>query len=239
MKKQILRTIPAFLLFVFLSQGQIVRADTEKYTWQNFSDTFEFYDETKWATVLLYSKSQGIVSVKDEKLVLEAPNYEPCEIEIYALFTFEGDFDIQSDYSIQYTPGEEKCRFNAGIVMQTLGDETSYKTYAAVNPGKKPFSRTRVDLEGENNIEKYKGAFIDQDGSFRIVKENNIISSYKKDEGKWRLIYQFKKPSLEKLRMRFKLQTGDSQGPENEACPTIITFDNFKINSSSSPKSTA
>ena len=158
MKKQIILAIPSFLLLLFLSQGQIAHADNKNYEYEKFSDTFETYDDTKWVAVLLYSKSQGIVSVKNGKLELEAPEYEPCEIEVYSLFTFEGDFDIQSDYNIMFEKGENKCRFNAGIVMQTLGDEKSYKTYVGVNPSKRPFARTRIDLYGEKNIEKYKGS---------------------------------------------------------------------------------
>ncbi|NOX34536.1 MAG: hypothetical protein GXP56_12525 [Deltaproteobacteria bacterium] len=234
MKRLILHAVPALFLLMLLFQGQTVHADNENFECQKFSDTFESYDINKWADVTLLSKSQGIVYVKNGKLVLKAPEQEPCEIQVYSLFTFEGDFDVQSDYDISYSREKESCRFNAGIVMQTLGDEKSYKTYVAVNPGKNPFFKARVDSKGEKNIEKHKGMHISLTGSFRVIRKNNIISSYKKEQGNWHLVYQFNTPCPEKLRMRFKLQTGDANGPDKEACPVLIKFDNFKVNSCTS-----
>jgi hypothetical protein len=196
-----------------------------------YSDTFEFMDPDKWADILLLSESPGIVSIKDGRLVLEAPDPVPCETQVYALFTFENDFDLQADYEFFITSPGDNCSLNAGIVMQTLMDEKSYKVYASLSPGKPLYFKARADQEGENKIEDFKGDSIDDKGSLRVVKKDNVLSAYHGTDNQWQLMYRFSTPSDEKLRLRFKLQTYPGTQTGESACPAQMAFDNFTINS--------
>lgn len=195
-----------------------------------YSDSFDTYDIERWQEVLLYSRGQGTVTVDNGQLVLKASEEEPTEIEVYALFTFSGDFDIQADYDVSSQSESKNCRFNAGIVMQTLGDEKGYKCYVAKTPQEGLFFRSRLDLFGEKNVEKYKGAPAQKRGKIRIVRKDNLVSFSALKDAKWTEIYAFQEPCKEKLRLRFKLQTA-SEEAMRRTCPAIVKFDNFTVNS--------
>jgi len=195
-----------------------------------YSDSFNTYDIRRWKEVFLYSKAQGKVSVDTGHLVLEAPEERPTEVQVYALFTFDGDFDIQTDYDVSDQSEPSNCRFNAGIVMQTLGDERSYKCYVARSPQKELFFRSRLDLFGEKNVEKHKGPPAQKRGTIRIVRKHHLLTFFAMKDKKWIEIYAFKAPSKEKLRLRYKLQTSDEEAVK-WACPTVVSFDNFIVNS--------
>jgi hypothetical protein len=194
-----------------------------------YSDAFDTYNIEHWQEVLLYSKAQGTVTVENGQLVLNTPRNEPIEIQIYSLFTFSGDFDIQTDFDLSTVEPKKHCRFNGGVVMQTLGDERSYKCYVAHVPQKGLFFRSRLDRFGEQNLEKQKLHTAPQRGTIRVVRKDGRITFLALESQQWRPIYVFQKPCTEKLRMRFKLQTGEDGS--REPCPTIMKFDNFTVNS--------
>lgn len=121
---------------------------------EEHSDSFKTYDMEKWQDVLLYSQAKGAVSVKQGELFLSTPQKKPTEIEVYSLFSLIGDFDLQIDYHIYQNNNHRKCRFNSGIVMQTLDDEKSYKFYVSEKPGKGLLFTGRHDIENKINKEK-------------------------------------------------------------------------------------
>ena len=195
-----------------------------------YSDAFDTYDIERWQEVLLYSRAQGTVTVDNGQLVLKASEEKPTEIEVYALFTFLGDFDIQADYDISNQSESKNCRFNAGMVMQTLGDERSYKCYVAKSPQEGLFFRSRMDLSGEKNVEKHKDAPAQKCGKIRIIRKDNVVSFSVLKDNMWTEIYGFQEPCKEKLRLRFKLQTANEEAMWR-TCPAIVKFDNFIVNS--------
>ncbi len=228
-KKTILKfLVLALIVFPMLQTGM---TDTMDKSCLPFSDSFDSFDLNKWADVLLLSESQGNVFSKNGRLVLEAPGFRPCEILVYSLFTFGGDFDIQVDYDLTGNPVENFYKFNTGIVMQTLMDEKSYKVYASQIPGKKLYFKARADREGEKLIEKHKGESLDQNGRFRVVRKDGILSAFTTVGKEWLLLYQFKTPCNERLRLRFKLQTEPMDETGLRSFPALIEFDNFIINS--------
>jgi hypothetical protein len=195
-----------------------------------YSDPFDTYKAERWQEVLLYSKALGAVAVENGKLTLTTPKDEPCEIQVYSLFCLVGDFDIQADYDFSEPPQLPRCRFNAGLVVQTPGDQRSYKCYIAAAEKEDFFFRSRLDSSGDHNIERFKGTVAAQSGSIRIVRKGRHVSFLALEAGEWHTVYNFKEPSNEKLRVRFKLQTsGEDEGLQ--PCPVTVKFDNFKVNS--------
>lgn len=231
MKKMALYPLVSLALIVCLHPSSTFAQQRElQEKCAKYSDTFDTYDIERWQEVLLYSRAQGIVTVDNGQLVLEAPEEKPTEIEVYALFTFLGDFDIQADYDISNQSQSKNCRFNAGIVMQTLGDEKSYKCYVAKSPQKGLFFRTRLDLSGEKSVEKHKGAPAQKCGKIRIIRKDNVVSFSVLKDNMWTGIYGFQEPCKEKLRLRFKLQTATEEAM-SRTCPAVVKFDNFIVNS--------
>lgn len=195
-----------------------------------YSDRFETYNIERWQEVLLYSRAQGAVAVENGRLVLRTPADEPCEVQVYSLFAFEGDFDIQAEYDFADPRGAPSCRFNLGLVMQTLGDEQSYKCYLAAAQKEDFFFRARLDAFGERNLEKHKGDAAREAGVIRMVRKEGKVSFLTLEADTWRTVYSFSKPCHEKLRVRFKAQTGgDEEGAQ--PCPVTVKFDNFTVNS--------
>lgn len=209
---------------VHLAFGQQMKSETDC---ASYSDSFEIFDPERWHPVLLYSETQGNAAVEDGRMFLRSPSSDPCEIQVYSLFTLDGDFDIQADYDLS---GNEmrNCRFNAGLVLQTLGDEKSYKGYVAVRPDKRFFYRSRLDRHGDKNVEKSKGRPVMDRGTIRFTRSKGRVSLWALANGDWREIYTFKEGCDEKLRLRLKLQTGDDEG--GPACPVAVRFDNFRVN---------
>jgi hypothetical protein len=196
-----------------------------------YSDQFDAYRADRWHEVLIYSEAQADFAVQDGRLMLKSPENEPCEVQVYSLFTFEGDFDIQVDYDVA-NEREELCRFNAGIVLQTLGDEKSYKSYVATTPGKGLFFRARLDHFGEENIESFKGEPAPQKGVLRLARQSGKVKFSSLVDGQWSEVYEYTEACPEKLRVRFKLQTGSDE-EEGQTCPVRVHFDNFMVNSCS------
>jgi hypothetical protein len=195
-----------------------------------YSDPFDTYNPERWQEVLLYSKAQGAVAVENGGLTLTTPKDEACEIQVYSLFTFEGDFDIQADYDFSDPKGLPQCRFNTGLVLQTLGDERSYKCYIAAAQKEEFLFRARLDASGEKNLEKYKGRPAPKAGIIRIMRKSGQLSFLTLEAGEWRTLYTFAARCQEKLRVRFKLQTSeDEEGMQ--ACPVTAKFAKFKVNS--------
>jgi len=79
-----------------------------------YSDRFATYNPERWQEVLLYSKARGRVSAEDGWLNIRTPKDEPCEIQVYSLFCFDGDFDLQADYDLSSSESLPLCRFNTG-----------------------------------------------------------------------------------------------------------------------------
>jgi hypothetical protein len=195
-----------------------------------YSDPFDTCNPDRWQEVLFYSKARGTVAVENGKLTLTTPKDEPCEIQVYSLFCLVGDFDIQAEYDFSSPPQLPLCRFNAGLVVQTPGDERSYKCYIAAAQKEDFFFRGRLDASGDHNLERYKGDAAPHTGFIRIVRKGGRLSFLTLEAGTWRTIYTFGEPSSEKLRVRFKLQSsGDDEGMQ--PCPVTVKFDNFKVNS--------
>jgi hypothetical protein len=195
----------------------------------DYSDPFDTLNPERWQEVLFYSKARGGVAVEDGRLTLTTPKDELCEIQVYSLFCLVGDFDIQTEYDFTFPPQSPLCRFNAGLVVQTLGDERSYKCYIAAAQKEDFFFRGRLDASGDHNLEKFKGNAAPHTGFIRIVRKGGQLSFLALEAGKWRTVYNFKEPSNEKLRVRFKLQTsGEEEGMQ--PCPVTVKFDNFKVN---------
>ena len=175
----------------------------------NYSDRFDLLDIRRWQEVLLYSDVQGEVAVEDGRLVLRAHPEAPSEIQVYSLFTLQGDFDIQIDYKVLHKGRKDRCRFNAGLVLQTAADEISYKCYVSKRPKK---GSKAPDL---NRI--------------RVVRKNEKVFYYAFSEEGWQMQSAFQQPVRENLRIRLKLQTsGDSE--TTGGCPAIVAFDNFRVN---------
>ncbi len=195
-----------------------------------YSDPFDAFNPERWQEVLLYSKARGSVAVEAGGLSLKTPKDEPCEIQVYSLFCLEGDFDIQAEYDFSGLGGLPLCRFNAGLVVQTLGDERSYKCYIAAAQKEDFLFRARLDLAGEKNLEQYKGRPAPGAGVLRIIRKAGQLSFLTLDAGEWRTLYTFAEPCREKLRVRFKLQTGEDEVGK-QPCPVTVKFDNFRVNS--------
>jgi len=231
MKKMALYPLVSLALIVCLHPSSTFAQQRElQEKCAKYSDTFDTYDIERWQEVLLYSRGQGTVTVDNGQLVLKASEEEPTEIEVYALFTFLGDFDIQADYDISNQSESKNCRFNVGMVMQTLGDERSYKCYVAKSPQEGLFFRSRMDLSGEKNVEKHKGAPAQKCGKIRIIRKDNVVSFSVLKDNMWTEIYGFQEPCKEKLRLRFKLQTANEEAMWR-TCPAVVKFDNFIVNS--------
>lgn len=199
-----------------------------------YSDSFDAYHAERWQEVLLYSAAKAGFAIRDGRLMLNTPANEPCEVQVYSLFTFEGDLDVQVDYDIVNAAQlrSKECRFNTGLVLQTLGDEQSYKCYVAMTPEKGLLYRARVDQFGEQGLETFKENPAPPAGALRLKRQSGQIQFLVLDKGQWVTMYEFQKPCREKLRIRFKLQTGGDREP-HQSCPVQVNFDNFKVNSCS------
>jgi hypothetical protein len=193
-----------------------------------YSDAFDTFNPERWQEVLLLSKARATVRVAEGSLRLETGPDGPSEAQVYSLFTFKGDFDIQADYEVVGGDDMKTCRFNAGMVLQTPNDETSYKFYIASN-GKDQFVlRARRDLSGEVNQEAYKTECRVPRGCLRVKREGTRITFLSKKGDDWREVYAFSDPGRERMRLRFKLQTNDREG-EGKLCPVVVKFDNFTV----------
>jgi len=199
------------------------------FTCEDYSDRFDLLDIRRWQEVLLYSDVQGEVAVEDGRLVLRAHPVAPSEIQVYSLFTFQGDFDIQIDYKVLHKGRKDRCRFNAGLILQTAADEISYKCYVSKRPNKPLAYTSRVDRFGEDNQERKKGSKAPDLNRIRVVRKNGKIFYYAFSEEGWQMQSAFEQPVRENLRIRLKLQTsGDSE--TTGGCPAIVAFDNFRVN---------
>ena len=135
------------------------------------------------------------------------------------------------EYDLSHQKRIKDCRFNSGVVLQTIGDEISYKYYVATRPKKDLFYRFRLDKFGEKNIEKHKGTKAPQEGKIRIIRRSGQITFWNiNDGGGWEKIFTFKQLCHEKLRLRFKLQTSEPEAEKGNTCPVIVRFDNFVVN---------
>ena len=221
----------SFVLFVcFIGLPAFSQAGTPPEECAKYSDHFDAYRADRWQEVLLYSEAQADFAIENGHLMLKSPKGEPCEVQVYSLFTFDGDFDIQADYDVTKEEKQQMCRFNAGLVLQTLGDEKSYKSYVAMTPGKGLFFRARLDHFGEQNIEIHKAESAPQKGALRVARQGGQVRFSALVDGKWQQIYEYKEACPEKLRVRFKLQTGGDE-EEGQTCPVRVNFDNFLVNS--------
>jgi len=235
MKKKLLYRLFIFLLSGFLSIESAFALQKTIFPCDKYSDTFETFNLDHWKDILLLSRSKGIVKVENGYLMLQASEKGPCEIQVYSLFTFENNFDIQVDYDISNLNKHKECRFNTGIVLQTMQDEISYKCYVAKGAKTSLIFRSRIDRFGEKNIEKHKTKAFDKKGTIRIVRNKGqikflILNNKRLKNKQWNTIYKFKALCREKLRLRIKLQTGEDKGLKN-ICPLTIKYDNFKVNS--------
>jgi hypothetical protein len=81
-------------------------------------------------------------------------------------------------------------------------------------------------------MEAYKENEALATGTLRMTRRNGEVRFLVLDNGQWVKMYDFQNPCREKLRIRFKLQTGGDQEP-HKPCPVQVNFDNFKVNSCS------
>lgn len=225
-----LRTLCIMLIVQLSAFSNLSLAAMAKQQCAQYSDHFDTYNPERWHDVMLYSEGQADFAVKDGRLTIKSSQDTPCEVQVYSLFIFDGDFDIQVDYDLTAGDKLQSCRFNAGLVLQTLGDEKSYKSYVAMTPNKGLFFRGRLDRYGEQNIEKHKGNPAPERGTIRITRKKGNIDYLALVDGKWRNIYEFNEPCNENLRVRLKLQTGGDE-EEGQTCPVQVRFDNFLVNS--------
>lgn len=221
--------LAASLSIVFFPSYTPAQQPSHQKPCSEYSDPFDTYNPERWSEVLLLSRARGGISVENGWLALTTPKDQPCEIQLYSLFCFVGDFDIQAQYDFSSPPKLPLCRFNAGLVVQTLGDEKSYKCYIAAALKEDFFFRARLDASGEKNLEKHKGRRASHEGFIRVVRKGGRISFLTLEAGEWRVIHGFSEPCNEKMRVRFKLQTsGEDEGMQ--PCPVTVKFDNFKVN---------
>lgn len=193
-----------------------------------YSDSFDTFNPERWQEVLLFSKARATVRVVDGSLCMETPPEDSSEAQVYSLFTFKGDFDIQVDYELVGGEDLKACRFNAAMVLQTLGDEMSYKFNISAS-GKDHFLfRARRDLFGEQNQEMFKMPCEALKGSLRARREGARITFLAREGGDWRKVYTFEGPCEERMRLRFKLQTSDRE-ESGKLCPVAIKFTKFTV----------
>ena len=218
---------------ILIISAQILSVNVQAASNQNpcssYSDNFDSYNPERWQDVLLYSTAQGAVRVDKGQLILSAADEKPTEIQLYSLFTFEGDFDIQADYEAVYPTEMTSCRLNAGLVMQTLDDEIRYKCYVSKTSQNRLFFRGRHDLYDNEVQETGKKRPALPTGTIRIVRKEGLLSYLTLVDNKWVDVFSFKKPNRKKMRLRFKLQTF-VEGSNNTTCPAMVKFDNFVVN---------
>jgi hypothetical protein len=206
------------------------RAAEEAVPCDSVNDSFDSLRPDRWAEVLLLSRSPGTVRAENGQLLLETTDDDPHEIQVYSLFTLSGDFDIQVDYQ---APADQSrlspCRFNGGLVVQTLDDRLSYKAYVSSKPDRRLLFRSRLDQFGEANLEKHQTRPAPDTGILRLTRRDGRIVFRARVDGDWDIVYPFGKRCDEELRVRFKLQTGgETETPQ--ACPMLLSLDNFKVN---------
>lgn len=206
-----------------------------------YSDAFNDFNPLRWQTVLFYSEAPDRIFIESQDwgkafvegggLTLAALADSPIEIQVYSLFTFSGDFDVEADYRILEPADPTGCRFNAGLVLQTLDGEINYKCYVAETPDKGLLYRARLDRFGEINREKYLGGEAAPAGVIRVARRGGRIAFFVKEETGWTEFCRFERPTTEKLRARFKLQTSDETGDaKSGACPVRVAFEGFRVN---------
>ncbi len=206
------------------------RAAEEAVPCDSVNDSFDSLLPDRWAEVLLLSRSPGRIRAENGRLLLETDDDDPHEIQVYSLFTLSGDFDIQVDYG---TPVDQMrlspCRFNGGLVVQTLDDRLNYKAYISSKPDRRLLFRARLDRFGEDNLEKHQVRPAPDSGLLRLTRRDGRIVFRAWIDGEWEVIHPFRERSHEELRVRFKLQTGgETETPQ--ACPVTLFLDNFKVN---------
>jgi hypothetical protein len=227
-----MRTFPMTVLFTasLLLAGLSPAAAAETVPCGAVNDSFDRLDPARWAEVLLLSPSRGTVRVDKGRLLLTATDAKPHEIQVYSLFTLSGDFDVQVAYQF---PAEKDaispCRFNSGIVAQTLDDRLTYKGYVASKPERELIFRSRLDRHGEENIEKFQTRPAPANGILRLTRRDGRMVFRTWDGKDWRVTYPFSERCTEKMRVRFKLQTGGDAGAE-QSCPVTVAFDDFQVN---------
>jgi hypothetical protein len=219
----------AVILLAFLT-AMPARAAGEPVPCDSVNDSFDSLLPDRWAEVLLLSEVPGTVRAADGRLLLETDDDNPHEIQVYSLFTLSGDFDIQVDYQVPVDQSNlSPCRFNGGLVVQTLDDRLSYKAYVSSKPDRRLLFRSRLDQYGEENVEKYQTRPAPDTGVLRLTRRDGRIVFRAWVDGEWKVIYPFGERCDEELRVRFKLQTGgETETPQ--ACPMTLSLDNFKVN---------
>jgi hypothetical protein len=226
---RVLRVMAIILGIGFLPVVAAAQQESAQKGCSEYSDRFDTYNPERWQEVLFFSKARGTVTVEKGGLTLRTPKDEACEIQVYSLFAIEGDFDIQADYDFSEPQGLPQCRFNTGLVVQTLGDERSYKCYVAAAQKDDFLFRARLDATNEKNLEKFKGTPAPQKGIIRVIRKSGQIFFLTSDAGGWRTLYAFKEPCRETLRVRFKLQNS-SDDESMQPCPVAVRFADFKVN---------
>lgn len=193
MKKIFLYQALCMSIMAYLCAGPLFgQQKPEQDACRKYSDAFDSFNPERWQEVLLYSRAKGVVTVKKGQMILKATTNEPTEIQVYSLFTFDGDFDIQADYDVSGHGGLKTCFFNMGMVTQTLGDERSYKCYVGFRPQKGIIFLSHLDRYGEDIVEKHKGSIAPQRGKIRIVRKDNFLSFLTLKDNKWSNVYNFK-----------------------------------------------
>ena len=223
-------TIGLVLIISALFLAGNVQAASKQISCSSYSDNFDSFNPERWQEVLLYSATQGSVEVDNGQLVLSAADNQPTEIQLYSLFTFEDDFDIQADYKVVYPADMASCRLNAGLVMQTLDDKIRYKCYVSKIPKNRLFFRGRHDLYDNEVLETGKKRPASPKGSIRIVRKEGRLTYLALVDNRWVEVFPFKEPNRKKMRLRFKLQTF-FEDSNSMTCPATVKFDNFVVNS--------
>lgn len=225
----LLSALCLFLAPIWLHAEQETRmTDCKKY-----SDSFDKLNRDHWYPALSYSEPPGKAFCEKGALILQTPSDEPCEIQVYSLFTLDGDFDISTGYEILAGSEGDNCRLNAGLVLTAEGDEDlSYKALVGITPPKKPVYRARLDRQGLETMEskKFKEFAAPVQGRLRVVRKAGKITFLAEQDGKDKTVFEFETPCDRKLRVRFKLTTGSGRNMQ-DACMSVVSFSDFTLDS--------
>ncbi|MEW5734131.1 MAG: hypothetical protein AB1921_04705 [Thermodesulfobacteriota bacterium] len=205
--------------------------DMQKTDCAKYSDDFDKLDRDRWYPALGYSEHHGKAFCDKGGLILQTPSDEPCEIQVYSLFTLEGDFDISVGYEILAGTEGPSCRMNTGLVLTADGNEDiSYKALVGVTPPGKTVYRARLDRLGIQMVEKkkFKEFPAPAAGRIRVVRKDGRITYFATEDGKEQTVYEFEQPCDSKLRVRIKLTTGSSEAMQ-DACISAVSFSDFTV----------
>lgn len=191
------------------------------------NETFDSLSPDRWQAVLNLSPKQGTAAAKNGELCLKSRWKEPCEVEVNSRFLLSGDFSVSAAYSSG--PGQEDCRTNAGIVVETANGGVSYKCYVSTAPGAGRFFRARLDRNGVSADEVERGGAAPAEGEIRITREKGKVAFFRKGEKGWEKVHEFAGECVNPLAIRIKLATGGTVAEYRQACPAAFCLSELTV----------